>query len=144
MIDADHRLWKKPPKENFDEQRRKVLNFAEMWKPYDWTQNISKKVENDSSSSDSDWNNNNFLYELDYVFSKCLSNSDENKASTEKIFSGQILWSTCVMIPWSKEKQWLCWLELMCNIVCAFCVLMDVKNEKRRKISSSLYFSEIY
>lgn len=53
MIDADHRLWKKPPKENFDEQRKKVLKFAEMWKPYDWTQNISKKVANDSSSSSS-------------------------------------------------------------------------------------------
>lgn len=53
MVDADHRLWKRPPKENFDEQRRKVLKFAEMWKPYDWTQNIAKKVEDDSSS-DSD------------------------------------------------------------------------------------------
>lgn len=54
MIDSDHRLWRKPPKENFDEQRKKVLKFAEMWKPYDWTQNISKNVNGDSSSSDSD------------------------------------------------------------------------------------------
>lgn len=55
MIDTDHRLWKKPPRENFDEQRRKVLKFAEMWKAYDWTQNLSKRVASDSSSSsDSD------------------------------------------------------------------------------------------
>jgi len=57
MIDADHRLWKKPPRENFDDQRKKVMAFAEMWKPFDWTQNIAKKVNQDpssSSSSDSD------------------------------------------------------------------------------------------
>ena len=53
MIDADHRLWKKPQKENFEEQRKKVMQFSDMWKPYDWTQNISKSVNNDSSS-DSD------------------------------------------------------------------------------------------
>ncbi|WAQ99498.1 C19L2-like protein [Mya arenaria] len=54
MVDADHRLWKKPPRENFDDQRRKVMKFSEMWKPYDWTQNIDKKVNEDSSSSSSD------------------------------------------------------------------------------------------
>ncbi|KAL4230580.1 hypothetical protein ACF0H5_010958 [Mactra antiquata] len=54
MVDADHRLWKRPPKENFDDQRKKVLNFAERWKPYDWTQNIAKKTDTDSSSSSSD------------------------------------------------------------------------------------------
>ncbi|XP_060575172.1 CWF19-like protein 2 [Ruditapes philippinarum] len=27
MIDADHRLWKKPPKENFDEQKKSTLVF---------------------------------------------------------------------------------------------------------------------
>lgn len=54
MIDTDHRLWKKPQKENFEDQRKKVLKFANMWKPYDWTQNLSKSVKEDSSS-DSDW-----------------------------------------------------------------------------------------
>lgn len=44
MIDADHKLWRKPSKENFDEQRKKVMTFAEMWKPYDWTQHIAKNV----------------------------------------------------------------------------------------------------
>lgn len=53
MIDSDHRLWKKPPKENFEEQRKKVLKFADMWKPYDWTQNLSKSVGKDNSSSSS-------------------------------------------------------------------------------------------
>ena len=53
MIDCDHRLWKKPFKENFEEQHKKVLAFAEMWKPFDWTLNISKQTEVDSSS-DSD------------------------------------------------------------------------------------------
>ena len=53
MIDADHSLWRKPHKENFDNQRKKVLHFSEMWKPYDWTQNLSKYTQSDSSS-DSD------------------------------------------------------------------------------------------
>ncbi|XP_052276892.1 CWF19-like protein 2 isoform X2 [Dreissena polymorpha] len=53
MIDADHRLWKKPPRENFDDQRRKVMAFAEMWKPHDWTQNISKSINKDNKSSSS-------------------------------------------------------------------------------------------
>lgn len=54
MIDADHTLWRKPRQENFDDQRRKVMQFAEMWKPFDWTQNISKKMEISESDSDSD------------------------------------------------------------------------------------------
>ncbi|ESO90638.1 hypothetical protein LOTGIDRAFT_191734 [Lottia gigantea] len=40
MIDASHRLWKNPPKESFDEQRIRVLEFSDWWKPHDWTQNI--------------------------------------------------------------------------------------------------------
>ncbi|KAK6172433.1 hypothetical protein SNE40_016083 [Patella caerulea] len=40
MIDANHKLWKNPPKENFDEQRIRVLEFSEWWQPHDWTQNI--------------------------------------------------------------------------------------------------------
>uniref|UniRef100_UPI00358E5BB6 CWF19-like protein 2 n=1 Tax=Myxine glutinosa TaxID=7769 RepID=UPI00358E5BB6 len=37
MLDAEPRLWRKPPREGFEEQRRKVLRFAQMWKPFDFT-----------------------------------------------------------------------------------------------------------
>ena len=36
-MDVDSRLWRKPRKEIFDDQRKKVVNFAKMWKPYDFT-----------------------------------------------------------------------------------------------------------
>ncbi|VDI21594.1 Hypothetical predicted protein, partial [Mytilus galloprovincialis] len=42
MLDAEPQLWRKPTKENFDDQRKKVLQFAEKWKPYDWTQKLCK------------------------------------------------------------------------------------------------------
>ncbi|CAC5398373.1 CWF19-like protein 2 homolog,CWF19-like protein 2 [Mytilus coruscus] len=42
MLDAEPQLWRKPSKENFDDQRKKVLQFAEKWKPYDWTQKLCK------------------------------------------------------------------------------------------------------
>lgn len=38
MIDAEPRLWRRPQKEGFEDQRKKVLQFADWWKPYDWTQ----------------------------------------------------------------------------------------------------------
>ncbi|XP_078314355.1 CWF19-like protein 2 isoform X2 [Crassostrea virginica] len=37
MIDAEPRLWRRPQKEGFEDQRKKVLQFADWWKPYDWT-----------------------------------------------------------------------------------------------------------
>uniref|UniRef100_A0A8C4R4H7 CWF19 like cell cycle control factor 2 n=1 Tax=Eptatretus burgeri TaxID=7764 RepID=A0A8C4R4H7_EPTBU len=37
MLDAEPRLWRKPPREGFEEQRRKVLRFAQMWKSFDFT-----------------------------------------------------------------------------------------------------------
>lgn len=40
MVDAEPGLWRKPKKENFDDQRKKVLQFAEWWKPYDWTNRL--------------------------------------------------------------------------------------------------------
>ncbi|XP_064609268.1 CWF19-like protein 2 [Liolophura sinensis] len=40
MLDAEPRLWRKPWRENFDDQRKKVLQFAEWWRPYDWTQKL--------------------------------------------------------------------------------------------------------
>ncbi|GLH06534.1 CWF19-like protein 2 homolog [Gryllus bimaculatus] len=51
MMDLDHSLWRKQRRENFDTQRKKVIDFAEMWKKHD----ITKKTEdNSSSSSESD------------------------------------------------------------------------------------------
>ncbi|XP_075905941.1 CWF19-like protein 2 [Nelusetta ayraudi] len=37
MMDLEPRLWRKLIKENFDDQRKKVLQFAQWWKPYDCT-----------------------------------------------------------------------------------------------------------
>lgn len=34
MLDLDHDLWRKPRRENFDQQREKVLNFSEAWNKY--------------------------------------------------------------------------------------------------------------
>ncbi|XP_043290104.1 CWF19-like protein 2 [Venturia canescens] len=39
ILDLDHSLWRKPRRENFDQQRKKVLEFATSWKPYDFTTN---------------------------------------------------------------------------------------------------------
>jgi hypothetical protein len=40
MMDLEPTLWRKPHKENFEEQRKKVLAFSEWWKPVDWTQKL--------------------------------------------------------------------------------------------------------
>ncbi|XP_074160456.1 CWF19-like protein 2 isoform X1 [Sminthopsis crassicaudata] len=37
MLDVEPRLWRKGVRENFDNQRKKVLQFAQWWKPYDFT-----------------------------------------------------------------------------------------------------------
>uniref|UniRef100_A0A8C9U7S6 CWF19-like protein 2 n=1 Tax=Scleropages formosus TaxID=113540 RepID=A0A8C9U7S6_SCLFO len=37
MLDLEPRRWRKPARENFEEQRKKVLQFAQKWKPYDCT-----------------------------------------------------------------------------------------------------------
>uniref|UniRef100_H3ANC0 CWF19-like protein 2 n=1 Tax=Latimeria chalumnae TaxID=7897 RepID=H3ANC0_LATCH len=39
MLDLEPRCWRKPIRENFDDQRKKVLQFAQWWKPYDCTKN---------------------------------------------------------------------------------------------------------
>ncbi|CAH1268410.1 CWF19L2 [Branchiostoma lanceolatum] len=44
MLDLEPRFFRKPPKESFEDQRKKVLKFAEQWKPHDWTKNIGKEV----------------------------------------------------------------------------------------------------
>nr|XP_020475634.1 CWF19-like protein 2 isoform X1 [Monopterus albus] len=37
MLDLEPRRWRKLIRENFDDQRKKVLQFAQWWKPYDCT-----------------------------------------------------------------------------------------------------------
>lgn len=37
MLDLDHSMWRKRRREDFDLQRKKVLQFAEWWKMYDFT-----------------------------------------------------------------------------------------------------------
>ncbi|XP_058519945.1 CWF19-like protein 2 isoform X1 [Ochotona princeps] len=41
MLDLEPRLWRKGIRENFEDQRKKALQFAQWWKPYDFTK--SKK-----------------------------------------------------------------------------------------------------
>ncbi|KAI8788497.1 CWF19 protein 2 [Biomphalaria glabrata] len=41
MIDAEPMLWRHPHKQSFEDQRQKVLKFEQMWKPFDWTQNLT-------------------------------------------------------------------------------------------------------
>jgi hypothetical protein len=48
MLDLDHSLWRKPRREDFDLQRKKVLQFAEWWKMYDFT----VRKEKDTSASE--------------------------------------------------------------------------------------------
>uniref|UniRef100_A0A4W3K9X3 CWF19-like protein 2 n=1 Tax=Callorhinchus milii TaxID=7868 RepID=A0A4W3K9X3_CALMI len=37
MLDLEPRRWRKPMRENFDDQRKKVLHFSQWWKPYNCT-----------------------------------------------------------------------------------------------------------
>ncbi|KAM5245793.1 CWF19-like protein 2 [Ctenodactylus gundi] len=41
MLDLEPRLWRKGIRESFEDQRKKALEFAQWWKPYDFTR--SKK-----------------------------------------------------------------------------------------------------
>lgn len=43
MLGLEPFIWTKPRKENFQTQKKKVLQFADWWKPFDWTQKIQKK-----------------------------------------------------------------------------------------------------
>lgn len=47
MLDAEPKLWRKPYKQSFEEQRKKVMDFAKMWKPYDFTVNSNSDSESD-------------------------------------------------------------------------------------------------
>ncbi|KAH0556521.1 CWF19-like protein 2 [Cotesia glomerata] len=37
MLDLDSHMWRKPRKEKFDEQKKKVMEFADQWRKYDCT-----------------------------------------------------------------------------------------------------------
>ncbi|XP_056417595.1 CWF19-like protein 2 isoform X2 [Hyla sarda] len=37
MLDLEPRIWRKAVRENFDDQRKKVLQFSQWWKPFDFT-----------------------------------------------------------------------------------------------------------
>jgi hypothetical protein len=52
MLDLEPQLWRKPHSERFEEQRQKVLKFAELWKPYDWTQRLRGNTEETSSRTE--------------------------------------------------------------------------------------------
>ncbi|RXN24257.1 CWF19 2 [Labeo rohita] len=41
MLDLEPRRWRKPIRENFDDQRKKVLKFAQWWKEFDCTKTDS-------------------------------------------------------------------------------------------------------
>lgn len=38
MLDLENNLWRKPRRENFDTQRRKVMEFSRWYKEFDPTQ----------------------------------------------------------------------------------------------------------
>lgn len=53
MLDLDHNMWRKPRIENFDKQRRKVVDFSKKWRDFDFTKktNEAKRMKTDNSSS---------------------------------------------------------------------------------------------
>lgn len=42
MLDLNRDMWRKPRKENFDQQREKVLKFSKIWKKYEFEIEINK------------------------------------------------------------------------------------------------------
>ena len=42
MLDLEPQRWRNPRRENFEHHKRKVLQFADWWKPYDWTRKIER------------------------------------------------------------------------------------------------------
>jgi len=55
MLDTDPRTMRNPPWEQFDEQKRKVIEFGGMWSEFDWTKSLKSSRNKDTSdSSDSD------------------------------------------------------------------------------------------
>jgi len=54
MLDAEPRTMRNPAWEQFDEQKRKVIQFGGMWAQYDWTKSLKPSRARNSSESDSD------------------------------------------------------------------------------------------
>jgi len=55
MLDTDPRTMRNPPWEQFEEQKRKVIQFGGMWSEFDWTKSLKSNRNKDTSdSSDSD------------------------------------------------------------------------------------------
>lgn len=52
VLDIEPRRWRKPQKESFEEQRKKVMNLAKIWKPYDFT--VTRDESSSSSEEDND------------------------------------------------------------------------------------------
>jgi hypothetical protein len=43
MLGVEPRIWRKGQRESFEDQRKKGLEFAQWWQPYDWPVTIKKK-----------------------------------------------------------------------------------------------------
>ena len=57
MVDVEARLMRNPPTEQFQEQKMKVIKFANVWKEFDWTKDLhpaKKRTAASSDDSDSD------------------------------------------------------------------------------------------
>jgi len=55
MMDTEPRTMRNPAWEQFDEQKRKVIQFGGMWSEFDWTKSLkASRKTRDSSASDSD------------------------------------------------------------------------------------------
>lgn len=52
MLDLEPRLWRKGLRENFEDQRKKVLHFAQKWKLYDFTKSKEWKYTADADILD--------------------------------------------------------------------------------------------
>eukprot|EP00092_Neocalanus_flemingeri_P033318 GFUD01036233.1.p1 GENE.GFUD01036233.1~~GFUD01036233.1.p1 ORF type:complete len:820 (+),score=317.06 GFUD01036233.1:41-2500(+) len=54
MMDTEPRTMRNPPWEQFDEQKRKVIQFGGMWAQFDWTKSLKQTKSGDITDSDSD------------------------------------------------------------------------------------------
>ena len=54
MVDVEARLMRNPPTEQFQEQKMKVIKFANVWKEFDWTKDLHPAKKTSAASSDSD------------------------------------------------------------------------------------------
>eukprot|EP00057_Strongylocentrotus_purpuratus_P001399 XP_001198735.3 PREDICTED: CWF19-like protein 2 [Strongylocentrotus purpuratus] len=43
LLDVEPRLWRHPPRENFQDQSKRVLELSQWWKPFDWTKEIDRE-----------------------------------------------------------------------------------------------------